>query len=312
MDIKKLRYFLAVVEAGSITAAARRIPVAQPALTRQIRLLEESVGARLLERDRKGVSLTRAGRFLYRQGRRLVAELDSVAKKTRAISDGYSDSLSLGITTIHPCIPSISALISRFRAEQPNIRLTLASMLSGPQTSAILDGGIDAGILFTERDDRARLDYLPLASFRMAVITSRRYPLTAAPPTSLSAFAEAPFIRFSRDSTPGSFDRVDRCFRRAGIVPNTVQECHDDITIRSLVATGMGYAIMPSIMALGERDLVAHELEDLPVSSQLMLAWRQEGRSGAVDALCRLVEDARRTAVDERPGLSWEIDVETR
>ncbi|NWN83970.1 MAG: LysR family transcriptional regulator [Halomonas sp.] len=288
MDIKKLKYFLAVVDAGSITAAARRIPIAQPALTRQIRLLEESVEAQLLERDRKGVSLTCAGRFLYDQGRRLIAELDSITKKTRAISDGYNDSLSIGITTIHPCIRSISVLISRFRTQHPGIRLTLASMLSGPQTNAILDGSIDAGILFTEWGDEPRLDYLPLASFRMAVITSRHYPLTTASPTSLHAFSEAPFIRFSRDSTPGSYDRIDRCFRRAGIVPNTVQECHDDITIRSLVATGMGYAIMPSIMAKGEQDLIAHELEDLLVTSQLMLAWRQNSQSEAVEALCHM------------------------
>lgn len=290
MDIKKLKYFLAVVDAGSITAAARRIPVAQPALTRQIRLLEERVGARLFERDRKGVSLTRAGRFLYDNGRRLVAELDSVAKKTRAISDGFSDSLAIGITTIHPYIPSISSLISRFRAQNPSIRLTLESMLSGPQRKAILDGGIDAGILFTEREEDPRLAYLPIASYRMAVIVSRRHPLTEASPTSLRAFAEAPFIRFSRDSTPGSYDRVDRCFRRAGIVPNTVQECHDDITIRSLVATGMGYAIMPSIMVRGESDLVAYELEDLPISSQLMLAWRKDSSSKAVDELCRMID----------------------
>lgn len=289
MDIKRLKYFLAVVDAGSITAAARRIPVAQPALTRQIRLLEERVGARLFERDRKGVSLTRAGQFLYDNGRRLVADLDSVAKKTRAISDGFSDSLSIGLTTIHPYIPRISSLISRFRAQHPGIRLTLESMLSGPQTNAILDGGIDAGILFTEREDDPRLAYLPIARYRMAVIVSRCHPVTEAPPTSLRAFADAPFIRFSRDSTPGSYDRVDRCFRQAGIVPNTVQECHDDITIRSLVATGMGYAIMPSIMVRGESDLVAYELEDLPITSQLMLAWRKDTGSKAVDEFCRMV-----------------------
>ncbi|MBB3143017.1 LysR family transcriptional regulator [Halomonas organivorans] len=289
MDTKKLKYFLAVVEAGSITRAAGRIPVAQPALTRQIRLLEEQVGARLLERDRKGVSLTHAGQFLYDHGRRLMAELDSVAKKARAISDGYSDALSIGITTIHSCIPSISNLISRFRAEHPSIRLALESMLSGPQARAIVEGEIDAGILFTEREDDPRLAYLPIARYRMAIVASRRHPLTESLPTELRAFADAPFIRFSRDSTPGSYDRVDRCFHQAGIVPNTVQECHDDITIRSLVAAGMGYAIMPSIMARGENDLVAYELDDLPISSQLMLAWRKGADSKPIDALCRMV-----------------------
>ena len=289
MDSKKLKYFLAVVEAGSIMRAAGRIPVAQPALTRQIRLLEEQVGARLLERDRKGVSLTHAGQFLYDNGRRLIDELEWVARKARTISDGYSDSLSIGITTIHSCIPGISNLISRFRAEHPGIRLTLESMLSGPQAQAIIDGELDAGILFTEQEDDPRLGYLPIASYRMAIVASRRHPLTKAPPTALRAFAEAPFIRFSRDSTPGSYDRVDRCFEQAGIVPNTILECHDDITIRSLVAAGMGYAIMPSIMARGESDLVAYEPDDLQIFSQLMLAWRKDSVSKTIDELCRMV-----------------------
>nr|WP_300306082.1 LysR family transcriptional regulator [Halomonas sp.] len=292
MDIKKLKYFLAVVDAGSITAAAKRIPIAQPALTRQIRLLEESIGAQLLERDRKGISLTPSGEFLYDNSRRLISEFESMAKKTRAISDGYSDSLSVGITTIHPYIPSISRLISHFRIQNPGIRLTLESMLSGPQTRAILEGGIDAGILFTEQEDEHRLAYLPLASYRMAVIASRHHPLTDVPPVSLQAFADAPFICFSRESTPGSYDRVDRCFRQAGIVPNTVQECHDDITIRSLVSAGMGYAIMPSIMAQGGNDLVAYELKDLAISSRLMLAWRKGSESKAVAELCRMASDA--------------------
>lgn len=258
MDTKKLKYFMAVVEAGSISFAAKQIPIAQPALTRQIHQLEADLGAVLFYRDRKGVSLTQAGHYLYANGKRLLAELEGVATRTQAIANGYHESLSLGISTIHPYIPSITALISRFRSRYPSTQLTLESMLSGPQAAAILAGRLDAGILFIERGDESRLDYYPLASFRMAVFTSRHHPLIASTPTSLKDFHDAPFIRFSRTSTPGSFDRLDKCFQKVGFIPNTVQECRDDITIRSLVATGMGYAIMPSIMALGDEDIVAY------------------------------------------------------
>ncbi|PAU72083.1 LysR family transcriptional regulator [Vreelandella alkaliphila] len=292
MDTKKLRYFLAVVEAGSISSAAKQIPIAQPALTRQIHQLEADIGAVLFYRDRKGVSLTQAGHYLYANGQRLLSELESVAKKTRDIANGYRESLSLGISTIHPYIPSITALISRFRSRHPSTQLTLESMLSGPQAEAILAGRLDAGILFIEREDEPRLDYYPLASFRMAVFTSRCHPLIATTPTSLKDFHDAPFIRFSRTSTPGSFDRLDRCFQKVGFVPNTVQECRDDITIRSLVATGMGYAIMPSIMALGDEDIVAYELDDLPIATDLMLAWQKGRQPAAVKTLCLLAEES--------------------
>ncbi|PSJ43766.1 hypothetical protein C7H85_16105 [Zobellella endophytica] len=288
MDIKKLKYFLAVVDEGSITSAAKKIPIAQPALTRQIRLLEEGLGTRLLDRNHKGVVLTRAGTFLYDNAVRLVADVDNVARKTKAISDGHIDSLSIGITTIHPYIPSISELISRFRTQHPNTRLSLESMLSGPQTTAILQGNIDAGILFIEPDDEPQLDTLPIGTFRMAVITRRHPGLLDNPPTSLRDFAGAPFICFHRSSTPGSYDRIDQYFHNAGITPHIVQECHDDITIRGLVATGMGYAIMPSILAKGDDNLVAYELDDLPIYSPLMLAWRKGDKSAGIESLCHV------------------------
>ncbi|WP_116474340.1 LysR family transcriptional regulator [Zobellella maritima] len=286
MDIRKLKYFLSVVDEGSITSAAKKIPIAQPALTRQIRLLEEGLGTRLLDRNHKGVVLTAAGAFLYDNALRLVADFDNVAKKTKAISNGEAGSLSIGITTIHPYIPGISGLISRFRTQYPDIKLSLESMLSGPQTSAILQGSMDAGILFIEPGDEPLLDTLPIGTFRMAVITRRQPGLQGKAPGSLRDLDGAPFIRFKRNSTPGSFDRIDRHLREAGIRPNIVQECHDDITIRGLVATGMGYAIMPSILAAGDDNLIAHELDDLPIYSPLMLAWRRGCKSAEIESLC--------------------------
>ena len=289
MDIRKLKYFLSVVDEGSITAAARKIHIAQPALTRQIRLLEEGLGTRLLDRNHKGVVLTRAGEFLYGNALRLVADVDNVARKTKAIAEEEADSLSIGITTIHPYIPGISRVISRFRTQYPDIRLALESMLSGPQTTAILEGSIDAGLLFIDKDDEPLLDTLLIGTFRMAVITRRQPCLLDKVPTSLRDFDGAPFIRFKRDSTPGSYDRIDRYFSDAGITRHIVQECHDDITIRGLVATGMGYAIMPSILAAGDDNLIAYEFDDLPLYSPLMLAWRKDGKSPEVDLLCRIV-----------------------
>ncbi|OIN08143.1 hypothetical protein BFR47_15505 [Oceanisphaera psychrotolerans] len=240
--------------------------------------------------------LTRAGEFLYDNALRLVADVDNVAKKTKAIAEGYADSLSIGITTIHPYIPSISGVISRFRAQYPDIRLALESMLSGPQSTAIVQGSIDAGLLFIEPDDEPLLDTLPIGTFRMAVIMRRHPGFLDKAPTSLRDFDGAPYIRFKRDSTPGSYDRIDRYFRDAGVTPHIVQECHDDITIRGLVATGMGYAIMPSILAAGDDNLIAYELDDLPVYCPLMLAWRKGCKSPEVDLLCRVAMDAGQLA----------------
>ncbi|MBR9858135.1 MAG: LysR family substrate-binding domain-containing protein, partial [Gammaproteobacteria bacterium] len=146
--------------------------------------------------------------------------------------------------------------------------------------------------------DEPLLDTLPIGTFRMAVITRRHPGLPEKAPTSLRDFDGAPFIRFKRDSTPGSYDRIDRYFRNAGITPNIVQECHDDITIRGLVATGMGYAIMPSILAAGDDSLIAFELDDLPIYCTLMLAWRKSCKSPEVDLLCRVAMNADPLASD--------------
>ncbi|WP_417604863.1 LysR family transcriptional regulator [Oceanimonas baumannii] len=285
MDIKKLRYFLSVVNEGSITSAAKKIPIAQPALTRQIRLLEESLNTRLLDRNPKGVALTAAGEFLYEHARRLVDEFDSIIMQTKEVADENTGSLAIGITTIHPYIPGISGLISRFRAQNPDIKLSLESMLSGPQTSAILEGHIDAGILFMEREDESLFDTFTISTYPMAVITSRYAGLPVTPPSSLHDLDGVPFIRFKRTSTPDSYDRIDQHFRDAGITPNVIQECHDDITIRSLVATGMGYAIMPGILAAGDDNLIAYQLDDLDIDSSLKLAWRKGSASREVETL---------------------------
>lgn len=285
MDIKRLKYFSLVVEYGSISAAAKKIPVSQPALTRQIMILEETVGARLLERTRSGVLPTSAGHFLYEKSQHLLAEINEISKKTRDISNGYIEFFTLGITPIHSYIPHVSHIIKSFRSCYPKTKLSLDSMLSGPQIIAIKDGDIDAGVVFMDHDVEPGIEYQLLSTFRMAVIFSRRHCLWETDPTSLSEFSNIPFIRFSRNSTPRSYDRIDRCFRAAGVTPNTIQECHDDITIRSLVAAGMGYAIMPGIMAVGNDQLQALELDDLMISSQLMLAWRQGRKSKAVESL---------------------------
>ncbi|MFH7585296.1 LysR family transcriptional regulator [Oceanimonas smirnovii] len=285
MDIKKLRYFLSVVNEGSITSAAKKIPIAQPALTRQIRLLEESLNTRLLDRNPKGVALTAAGEFLYENARRLLDEFDSIIMQTKEIADENTGSLAIGITTIHPYIPGISGLISRFRAQNPDIKLSLESMLSGPQTSAILEGHIDAGILFMESEDESLFDTYTISTYPMAVIASRYAGLPVTPPRSLHDLDGVPFIRFKRTSTPDSYDRIDQHFRNAGITPNVIQECHDDITIRSLVATGMGYAIMPGILATGDDNLIAYQLDDLDIDSSLKLAWRKRNTSREVETL---------------------------
>ncbi|NHH99733.1 LysR family transcriptional regulator [Oceanimonas sp. MB9] len=290
MDIKKLRYFLSVVNEGSITSAAKKIPIAQPALTRQIRLLEESLNTRLLDRNYKGVALTAAGEFLYESARRLVDEFDSIIMQTKEIADENTESLAIGITTIHPYIPGISGLISRFRAQNPNIKLSLESMLSGPQTSAILEGRIDAGILFMEDEDESLFDTFTISTYPMAVISNRYAGLLVTPPNSLHDLDGLPFIRFKRTSTPGSYDRIDQHFRDAGITPNVIQECHDDITIRSLVATGMGYAIMPGILAAGDDNLIAYQLDDLDIDSSLKLAWRKGSTSEEIETLLAIAK----------------------
>ncbi|MCA0975739.1 LysR family transcriptional regulator [Halomonas denitrificans] len=295
MDFKQLRYFLAVVEEGSISRAAREIPLAQPALTRQLRLLEESVGATLLERSRHGVSLTAAGSAFHREARRLLREFETAKHDARRIADGQLGQLRLGVTVMHLWVPQIVRLLNQFRQSYPDVSLKVQSLLSAPQVEALRHHQLDAGMLFFPPQDDEQLDSHCLYEDRLVLVVSKGSRLARHPPNTLAELTGEDFIWFERSATPVYHDKLIHAFQRRGFTPHVVQEGTDNATMLCLVAAGMGCTIMPEMTMTGAPEgVVSIALDDLDMVLPLMLVWR---RDASLPAVRRLIDVAESLAL---------------
>ncbi|WP_136069098.1 LysR family transcriptional regulator [Modicisalibacter radicis] len=291
MDFKQLRYFMAVVEEGKISAAAASLPLAQPALTRQLQLLEESVGAALLRRSRQGVTLTAAGEAFHRDVGRLLSDFEQAKRNARRVADGQLGQLRLGVTVMHLWVPKITQLLNAFRHHYPEVTLKVVSLLSGPQIDALRRDQLDAGILFFPPEDDVSLCYHRLYDDRLVLVTRAGSRLAERPPRRLAELDGEDFIWFDRSATPTYHDRLIHAFQRAGFTPHVVQEGTDNATMLCLVAAGMGCTILPEMtMAGAPAGVVCHRLEDLELSLPLMLVWRRDASLPAVHRLIEVAE----------------------
>ncbi|WP_129139385.1 LysR family transcriptional regulator [Modicisalibacter coralii] len=291
MDFKQLRYFVTVVEEGSISAAAKSIPLAQPALSRQLQLLEESVGAPLLMRSRHGVRLTAAGEAFHDEVRRLLGEFEQAKRNARRIADGQLGQLRLGVTVMHLWVPQIVRLLNDFRLRHPEVTLRVMSLLSAPQIEGIREQRLDAGMLFFPPEDDDELCRHCLYEDRLVLVTSAGSSLAESPPSRLADLNGEDFIWFERSDTPTYHDKLIHAFQRRGFTPHVVQEGTDNATMLCLVAAGMGCTILPEMtMAGAPEGVVSHRLDDLDLVLPLMLVWRRDASLSAVHRLIELAE----------------------
>ena len=293
VEFRQLSYFIAVAETGSISAASRRVHVAQPALTRQVRLLEEDLGTRLLERHARGVSLTVAGQALFEEAVQLLDRRTQIRTRLTSLGQGLIGKVSLGVTVTHLWVPEVANLLRRYRDRYPRVAFEVFPLLSGPQLERLREGSLDAGILYLDSADQPGLETRLLQHDHLMLAVPEASPWASAPPSCLSVLKEADFVWGFRSVSPVYYDRVMAHFERLDFEPRVVQYGADNITILSMVAAGLGIAIVPSASSAhpmpGIRFLHLEELAacDMP----LWLAWRSSNDAPALHNLIGLVEE---------------------
>ncbi|MGJ7459332.1 LysR family transcriptional regulator [Halomonas sp. RA08-2] len=293
MEFRQISYFVAVVETGSISAASRRVHIAQPALTRQIRLLEEDLGTRLLERHARGVRLTVAGRALYEDAVQLLDARTQIRTRLAALGSGVIGKLSLGITVAHLWVPEVARLLGRYRERYPRVAFEVFPLLSGPQLDRLREGTLDAGILYLDSAEQPGLETRLLQHDHLVLAVPAASPWADVPPRQLQELKGADFVWGFRSASPVYYDRVVAHFARLQFEPRVVQYGADNITILSMVAAGLGIAIVPAASSWhpmpGIRFLGLAELDacDMP----LWLAWRSGNDAPALHNLVALVGD---------------------
>ncbi|MBN3856713.1 LysR family transcriptional regulator [Paraburkholderia sp. Ac-20340] len=245
MELRQLRYFLAICEHGSIAAAARALHVAQPALSRQIIMLEEELHAELLHRLPRGVALTRAGDAMFKRATEILQCIDQLKSDVRGAQDGASGSLKIGVIPNYGWLPVISELLQKMRADAPNVRIAIEPKLSRHQEEGIRSGELDAGLMAWRSPRDPELSGLSVYVDPLAIAIPKASRGRFSPTSTLQDLRDEDFVMFPRESSPATYDLICRLFQSANITPRITHTAYDIPTLVGLVESGVGFSIVP-------------------------------------------------------------------
>jgi len=290
LELRQLRYFVAVAEEKHFGRAAVRLHMTQPPLSQTIQALEEMLGTALFARTKRSVALTPAGLALLPEAQRILQQASALPDLARRAASGASGLLSLSFisTADYSILPP---LLQRFRARYPQVQIDLREATTDVQLEDLMQGKIDAGLLLPPLPDKsqAALDYLPLLS----------EPLVAAVPSgvvrgknavTLKSLRELPLIIFPRRISPAFHDTILSCFRDAGVTPHIGQEAIQMQTIVGLVSAGMGMALVPQSVSNLQRPGVDYRpLSGKAPLIETGLAWRRDSASPVLRAFLDMV-----------------------
>src|SRR6476620_4240161 len=293
MELRHLRYFVAVGEEQHYGRASRRLRVAQPALSRQIQDLEEEVGFKLFDRVPRGVKLSVAGKLFLEDARGILQAVSEAIARAAHVARGQSGTLRVGFTehaSWHGVVPDSFRL---FREQQPDAELQLQPAASLEQLDAIRSGRLDAGFAnFMPKAD-PELDQLLVAIQHVELAAPKRHPLTKLKKLRLRDLTDAPFVWFPRWASPAFYDRMmHECYRGGLKSPRIVQEGLNEATILSLVSTGLGVGwVLGTARWRCPQAVVILSVVDLNMPLTLALAWR---RDNASPLLANFIADLQR------------------
>jgi len=240
-DMRQMRYFVAVAEALNFRRAAEQLNIAQPALSRTIRQLEDALGAQLLERSNRRVELTEPGRVFLEGCRRTLSSGAKAVRDTRKASVGEIGHLTIGYTdfAIGGVLPE---MMPEFRARFPEITVDLVHMVTFVQLEALARGEIDVGVM-TGPLSEPNLNHVTLQNECLVVILPEHHPLTALDSVPLARLAGEPFVTGQAAYWRHYLSHMMAVCQTAGFRPRIVQEAYNSEGIFGLVAANMGLTL---------------------------------------------------------------------
>lgn len=296
MELRQLRYFLAVAEELHFGRAARRLHMSQPPLSVQVARLEQEVGTALFDRSTRRVTLTPAGRHLQTRARHIVAELDTVRGEMRDFVDGLAGELTAGFVSSanYTVLPGVVQL---FRASRPGVTLRLVPLTSGEQFDRLLDGTLDVGIV---RDEVPQTSHGSPPALITEVVFEERlvaclpvgHPLASRPEVTAEELSDVPMISYPRALMPGFVDRVAEVLGAAAR-GQVVEEVVHQETALGFVVAGVGTTILPeSVRQLIPPSIVVVPLAGSPTTRLLAARQLREDDSPVHEAFIACLRDA--------------------
>jgi DNA-binding transcriptional LysR family regulator len=278
MDIRQLRYFLVIAEEGQISRAAKKLNMAQPPLSQQLRLMEEELGVTLLERKRNGkkMELTEAGRVLYEKARNVLQVFEEAMLEVKETGEGVRGVLSLGVALL--CVSYLPDKLQRFREQYPFVSLKLW----GGDPYSIRER-------LENRDIELAVVSFPIDQEGLSIVHLGTEPFVFVAPKTWQSFCgkktitmkeleHIPLLLIRREKGEGLYERIIEECKQAGVQPNIVCECQDVHVVLSLVASGVGTSILPktAISPFMNNELNVLDIADTSLQSEMALVWLQE------------------------------------
>lgn len=291
MELRHLRYFVAVAEELHFGRAAQVLGISQPPLSQQIQGLEAELGARLFERTNRRVALSEAGRLFLSEARLILAQVDKAADVARRAQLGELGELKVGFTSSAPFNSSIPQAMFAFRQKFPAVHLALHEMNSKQVADALMDESIEVGLLRPlVLPDNLRA--VELFSEPLMAVMRSDHPLAqdSAEGIHLAALAAEPFVYFPRNYGSGLHAQLLELARAAGFSPHFSQEAGEVITIVGLVAAGLGVSVLPASFRRMRMDGVVYRtLLDPQATTAVWLVQRREQQSPMAKAFVELL-----------------------
>ena len=289
MTLRQLRYFVTLAETLHFGQAAERLHVTQPPLSRQIAALEQEIGARLLDRHSRSVTLTAAGVELQRRAIRLLSEVDHMAHSVRATAGGLQGELRLGFT-MYAAWKILPSLVRRVEQAFPDIALKLEEIRAEELGDALREARIDAGIGLPLQKPR-ELGYASLLREPLCAVLPTDHRLAHAAEVVVSDLAMDDFITLPRRTAPALHDAVLSCCQQHGFSPRIRFETHLQQTIVALVGEGFGVSLVPATMAKMQSDHVVFRAITASPEIEQRLYWRKDNHNPCLPALRRCASE---------------------
>jgi DNA-binding transcriptional LysR family regulator len=293
MELRHLRYFVAVAEEGHVTRAAERLGIQQPPLSQQIQALERELDVQLFRRKPRGVELTPAGRTLLDEARAILARTAEAVAATQRAAQGEAGRIGIGFTSSASFHPFVPRAIRAFREAHPLVALALEESGTTELVAALRGQAIDAAFVRSPVGESADLTVRPLLEEAMVAALPSGHPLSIAKePLPLAALAGETFILYRRPVGPGLHDAIIAACDRAGFSPQIGQEAPRMLSTLSLVAAGLGVTVVPASMSRLEAEGVVYRALDpsAQLTAPLNLAYRRDEISAAVRRFVALVQ----------------------
>lgn len=289
MELRHLRYFVAVAEELHFSRAAERMGIAQPPFSQQIKMLEQEVGAMLLLRTKRSVELTAAGNVFLIEARKTLAQADQALRMARRAARGEVGQLAMGFVS-SAVYGKFASVFGLMRARHPDVALVLHDLTSEEQFDAMKAHRIDVGLV--RPPTLATEDFELHVVWRepLMVVLHEQNPLARKKRISIAALAHESFLLVPRPLGPGFYDQVVGLCAAAGFVPRVIQEARSTQTIVSLIAGGMGVSIVPASMQTLQRTGIVYRPLQPPVpTTDLAVLWRRNDTSPVLESFLKIV-----------------------